>query len=83
MRSVWANNMKKNAFFALFENIDRQQKIREFFSGKKDTFSRILMRSALLQWHSKLMKLNLEDTAVWFRNVVWPKTILRRCLKSF
>jgi hypothetical protein len=29
------------------------------------------------------MTLNLEDTALWFRNVLWPKTILRRCLRSF
>jgi len=28
------------------------------------------------------MTLNLEDTAFWFRNVVWPKTILRTCLRS-
>jgi hypothetical protein len=28
------------------------------------------------------MTLNLEDTALWFRTVVWPKTILRTCLRS-
>jgi hypothetical protein len=28
------------------------------------------------------MNLNLEDTALWFRTVVWPKTILRTCLRS-
>jgi hypothetical protein len=82
VRALSGNNVKKAVIKALFDNIARQTYLRAYLSDKLETFSRILLRSALMQWHSKLLTLDLESTATWFHRVAWPKTLARRCLQE-
>jgi hypothetical protein len=68
-------NKRKAILTALSENVQHNHHLRQTLLLKLPLFTFLKLREPFTHWHQLLLFEKLNETALWFRSVIWPKHV--------